>query len=496
MSQRQVCAILGLGVAGTHLADALRDHHSDAQLGLVGFDPALANPTQRPRLEGLAQDQSMVLCESLADTVAQADIVFSLVPGTVAISTANACAASMRSGSIFVDLNSITGEMVAEMAPALDQAGVELVDGAVLGNFEGGGRMPIVLCGGKADAINVLLPDDRFLTDIVAGKPGDASTLKMLRSVMLKGLEVLAVECLVAAEAKGVGDTIFEVFKDLEQPFIDKMKVLTRTHLVHGERRMKEVERVQTVLAGENIDGVMTDATHRFFKRTVDAKVRPADGSLPDLESAVKALLSVSKIPEKEEDKPGIAPCWIESKAPDDPDIKDAYDELRRHNGRDYNLYRASSLRPDPILAADAQYRATLHDERNALPQSVLEMVSTQVAILADCHYATQNHGRNFIKLSGDDEVAKERFQAMLRHDWENSLFDLREQALLKHGEKLALRPDLMRESDIDRLRDAGLKDVEILEATQAMAGFAYWSRYINGLGIKLADEQIGRKGI
>jgi len=265
---------------------------------------------------------------------------------------------------------------------------------------------------------------------------------------------------------------------------------------VHAERRMKEVERVQTVLQGEGIDGIMTDATQRHFRRTVDANVCPPDGSLPDLKTALGILLAVSKTPVKEEDKPGISPCWIETIDSDNPAVKEAYDELRRHNGRDYNLYRASSLRPDPILAADAHYRATLHDKRNSLPQSVLEMVSTQVAILADCHYATQNHGRNFIVLCGDDEVAKERFQAMLRHDWENSWFDLREQALLKHGEKLALRPDLMRETDIVRLRDAGLKDVEILEATQAMAGFAFWSRYINGLGIKLADEQIGREGI
>lgn len=496
MSQRQVCAILGLGVAGAHVAEALRAHHPPDQLVLIGYDPAYAHNSQKPRLDALADSIDLTLADTLAGATSKADIVISLVPGTFAISTAEQASAAMYRGSIFVDMNSITGEMVEAMVPSLKASGVELVDGAVLSNFEGGGRMPVVLCGNKAETIKALLPDESFLTDIVPGKPGDASTLKMLRSVMLKGLETLAVECLVAAEAKGVGATIYNAFKDLGTTFTDKMKVLTRTHVVHADRRMKEVERVQTVLAGENIDGIMTEATYRHFHRTVDAKVRPVDGSLPDLESAVKTLLAVSKVPEKDEDKPGSAPCWIETKAPNDPDVKDAYDELRRHNGRDYNLYRASSLRPAPILAADAQYRATLHDERNALPQSVLEMVSTQVAILADCHYATQNHGRNFIKLSGDDEVAKERFQAMLRHDWENSLFDLREQALLKHGEKLALRPDLMRESDVDRLRDAGLKDVEILEATQAMAGFAYWSRYINGLGIKLADEQIGRKGI
>jgi len=487
---------LGLGVAGTHVAEALRDRHPANQLELVGYDPAYANESQKPRLDALAVSAEMILADTLADAVAAADIVISLVPGTFAISTAESAAAAMRKGSIFDDMNSITGEMVEAMTPCLNEAGVELVDGAVLSNFEGGGRMPIVLCGDRAETIKSLLPEDSFLTDIVPGKPGDASTLKMLRSVMLKGLETLAVECLVAAEAKGVGETIYDAFKDLGTTFTDKMKVLTRTHVVHAERRMKEVERVQTVLRGEGIDGIMTDATQRHFQRTVDAKIRPDDGSLPDLKSALKTLLEVSRTSAKEEDKPGISPCWIETKEPNDPSVKDIYDELRRHNGRDYNLYRASSLRPDPILAADAHYRSTLHDERNSLPQSVLEMVSTQVAILADCHYATQNHGRNFIKLSGDDEVAKERFQAMLRHDWENSLFDLREQALLKHGEKLALRPDLMRETDIDRLRNAGLKDVEILEATQAMAGFAYWSRYINGLGIKLADEQIGRQEI
>ena len=50
-----------------------------------------------------------------------------------------------------------------------------------------------------------------------------------------------------------------------------------------------------------------------------------------------------------------------------------------------------------------------------------------------------------------------------------------------------------MSEADIETLREAGVSDTEILEVNQIGANFAYWVRVINGLGIQLGDERIGR---
>ncbi|MEM7224101.1 MAG: alkylhydroperoxidase [Pseudomonadota bacterium] len=190
------------------------------------------------------------------------------------------------------------------------------------------------------------------------------------------------------------------------------------------------------------------------------------------------------------------APCWIETVAPEaaQGQLAELYGELTAIHGRVHNLYRACSLRPGPVRWADLHYRAVLHDPENALEDWFLELLSTQVALLADCGYALANHGENFLRLMDDRPRGLAMLAALRRHDLACDLFTPKHAALLQFGEKLALRPQDMTRADLDPLRAAGVRDVEILEAVQATACFAYWVRLINGLGINLGDEKIGRQ--
>ena len=43
---------------------------------------------------------------------------------------------------------------------------------------------------------------------VIGDKVGDASAIKMIRSVMIKGLEALTAECLLAARRAGVADAV------------------------------------------------------------------------------------------------------------------------------------------------------------------------------------------------------------------------------------------------------------------------------------------------
>ena len=189
------------------------------------------------------------------------------------------------------------------------------------------------------------------------------------------------------------------------------------------------------------------------------------------------------------------APCWIETVAPEAAtgELAKLYGELSAAHGRVHNLYRACSLRPAPVRWADLHYRAVLHNPDNALEDWFLELLSSQVAILADCTYAFANHSENFLRLLGDRARGQAMLEAVRRHDFASALFDAKQSALLHYGEKLALSPQAVGRADLEPLRAAGVSDVEILEAVQATACFAYWVRLINGLGISLGDEQIGR---
>ncbi len=189
--------------------------------------------------------------------------------------------------------------------------------------------------------------------------------------------------------------------------------------------------------------------------------------------------------------------CWVETI--DEADASEAlakvYDQLRRDDGTVHNLYKAFSQFPQVTISADRHYRDLMHAPDAPLPKWLAELISVQVAILARCDYALAHHGSNFVHLYEDREKARAMIDALKAGDWNGDLFDVRLRAILTYGEKLTRHPDEITGADMDRLRDAGLNDAEISQVVQVSAGFAYWVRVINGLGIKLGDEKIGKYG-
>jgi|GEM_PF-676270 len=188
-------------------------------------------------------------------------------------------------------------------------------------------------------------------------------------------------------------------------------------------------------------------------------------------------------------------PCWIETIEPEDAtsDLSEVYQRVGSVHDKIHNLYRAFSLQPKPLISADQHYRDILHNEANHTEPWFLELLATQAAIIADCHYALQNHGANFKNLLGDKELGELMLDRVRRDDFNSSsVFTRKQAALLSYGAKLCRNPEKMCFKDIETLRDVGVTDTEILEAVQSTACFAYWVRFINALGVSLGDETIG----
>ena len=190
--------------------------------------------------------------------------------------------------------------------------------------------------------------------------------------------------------------------------------------------------------------------------------------------------------------------CWIETIEPADasPELADMYRQVGAVHDKIHNLYRAFSLQPGPLIAADQHYRDVLHNEDNQSEPWFLELLASQAAIIAECHYALANHGANFIHLLGDQEQGERMLDAIRSDDYDDaSLFSEKHAALLRYGAKLCRTPEAMQQSDVETVRRAGASDTEILEAVQSSACFAYWVRFINALGIQLGNETIGMYG-
>lgn len=80
-----------------------------------------------------------------------------------------------------------------------------------------------------------------------------------------------------------------------------------------------------------------------------------------------------------------------------------------------------------------------------------------------------------------------------VKDDWRKMELSKAEYAMLAFAEKLTLTPSNMRQADVQKLRDAGWTDRDILDIVHVCAYFNFRVRVVDGLGLEVADWQIQR---
>ncbi len=185
--------------------------------------------------------------------------------------------------------------------------------------------------------------------------------------------------------------------------------------------------------------------------------------------------------------------AWIKMLSDEEAgeELLDVLKLARTPHGTVDNVMRVHSLRPNTMKGHVILYRAALHDEANTLPMWLQETISSYVSTLNDCEYSFANHWANARYLIGDELRADEIEQALREHRPER-VFDGGELELMRYTEKLTLRPGQMQQQDVQRLKDAGYDDGQILEANQIIGYFNYVNRHLNGLGVTTDGDIVG----
>ena len=99
--------------------------------------------------------------------------------------------------------------------------------------------------------------------NIAGAEIGAAAAIKMVRSVMIKGIEALTLECFLAAARAGVIDEVAASMKN-NYPGLDWAKIVPynlERMASHGERRAAEMEEVADTLRELGVEPLMTTAT-------------------------------------------------------------------------------------------------------------------------------------------------------------------------------------------------------------------------------------------
>jgi 3-hydroxyisobutyrate dehydrogenase len=297
----RVIALLGFGEAGSAIARGLASEKGwrgpskpgdNAPRRLIAIDPALDKDARGTALGKEARRLDIPISDKYTEALSEADLVICAVQGEHALDAASSAAPLLKKGAWFLDLCTVTGNMADEDRAAIERAGGQYIDIAVMGGFfKYGIKAPMLVAGGDAKAAVDWMNANGFDAKYLGPRPGSASSVKMVRSVLMKGLEALGVEALVTAERQGIREEVLECLADVDLvPFRDHLASLVQTHVVHARRRWEEMGLVAQTLRETGVEPKMTVTTEQTLRRSVEAGIAPADGKVPGLDEALKLL--------------------------------------------------------------------------------------------------------------------------------------------------------------------------------------------------------------
>lgn len=249
------------------------------------------------------QTQQVIGCGSLAEALREADLVWSLVTADQAAAAAEAAAPWLKTGALFFDANSCAPQTKQGSAQLIEQAGGRYVDVAVMAPvLPGRERTPLLVSGEHSAAALERLQVLGMNAREQPGPVGRASAVKMVRSIMVKGLEALTAECVLAGRLAGVDEDVLASLNATHgsAEWTERSAYNLERMLQHGERRAAEMTEVSHFLNELGLAQPVSERTAQWQRRLGELQL--ASAAHEDYRLTADALITALNLKPLQED--------------------------------------------------------------------------------------------------------------------------------------------------------------------------------------------------
>jgi len=266
-------ALIGFGEAGSILGEDLVAAGHDVAM----YDVLLDAPSSRAQMREKARRVRVRAADTFDDAVAGAQIVISAVTASSSSDVAAKAAGVLRAGQVLLDINSVSPAKKLSNAALVEATGADYVEAAVMAPVPPQRlRVPMLLGGKNASKIAQQLRDVGMNATALSDKIGVASAVKMCRSIVIKGLEALTLESMLAARRFGAEKEVLESLQGTfpSMGWSGKLPDYLISRVAeHGRRRAAEMREVARTLQDVGVAPVMADATAERQEWLVNAMV-------------------------------------------------------------------------------------------------------------------------------------------------------------------------------------------------------------------------------
>ncbi|OJU29642.1 MAG: phosphogluconate dehydrogenase [Rhizobiales bacterium 68-8] len=284
---------IGFGEAARAFHQTLAAH--DPGLRFCAYDILLGEPGMRAAIAG----RGIEVAETPA-ALGDADWIVSAVTADQSLAAVEAIAPHLRAGRLVVDINSVSPGRKRASAALVEARGARYLDMAVMAPVHPRGhRTPVLIAGAAAAALEPELKRLDFSFRVAGEAVGAATAIKMVRSLFVKGLEAVTVECLLAARASGCFD---EVYGSLARDFPglgwpDFAAYEFERTLRHGRRRAAEMRESAATIAELGLNGALAAEIAEVQERmgAADAPPPKADALSDGIAAVVESRLGKAR---------------------------------------------------------------------------------------------------------------------------------------------------------------------------------------------------------
>lgn len=274
---------LGYGEA----ARAFHDGLARPGLSILAHDILLDADDGRMREAMVSRGAEPVAISGLSSV----DWIISAVTADQSLLAVEPLLAHLRPAQILIDLNSVSPDRKRDTAAAVNATGAQYLDLAVMAPVHPKKLgTPVLIAGEPAQVLLPKMLELGFNASIAGDRVGAATAIKMVRSLFVKGLEAITVEALLAAEASGCFDEIFDSltksYPGLGWPDFALYQFERTTR--HGKRRAAEMVESAATLNALGLNGGL--ATEIANVQAQMGMVGHQDGD--DLQQAVRSVLA------------------------------------------------------------------------------------------------------------------------------------------------------------------------------------------------------------
>ena len=286
---------IGFGGAGYGLVKGLKS----AGLNDIRFhDRMQAKSPYTETIHRHALETGAIMMESVGELLSHVDVVFSCVTGAMAVSVAEEAAPFLREGHLYADVNTASPKVKEDVAKIVEYGGAAFVDAAMMGAIPTFlHRVPILASGSGAGRFATAMQPWGMNIRVIGEKPGQASAIKLFRSIFTKGLLSLLLEMLTATHRYGVDEMVLgSIAESLDgTPFQETVRNQMTKGVVNAERMAHEMEEVIATLEELGTPAGMSRASKETLSRCAGMGLRERfGGELPTtLAEVLKAMETV-----------------------------------------------------------------------------------------------------------------------------------------------------------------------------------------------------------